>query len=201
MLDEQSQNFIYEQGRKAKNALVEYYDQYEFVLSFTGNYKQVLRYRNEYGYYTREFLDVEAANKNVCHFITRASRRLFGTSQAQKGKRQFGLGYIEGDIRASVTGRERLHNHMFIGGPIGERFNLSNPEDAYILEQILTQEWNKTKWGYDQIDVRLIADSGEKTELPSIARGRWQSYILKQYDLEKSERLIFAGLPPYNDRA
>ncbi|GJL65062.1 MAG: hypothetical protein NPIRA05_00330 [Nitrospirales bacterium] len=110
----------------------------------------------------------------------------------------FGLGYIEGDARASATGSERIHSHMFIGGPIKYRFDISNPEEAYSLEQILTQEWNKTKWGYDQVDMRLIANRGEKIVLPSIARLKWQGYILKRYHLEQSERLIFAGRLPNN---
>ena len=99
-----------------------------------------------------------------------------------------------------MKGVERIHSHMFIGGPIRERFDLTDSDEFLLLEKLFKQEWQKTKWGYDEVDLRLIAKKGEKSELPSIARKRWKSYVLKDYDPDHSDRLIFAGATaPDND--
>ena len=176
---------------KSKKALMAYYDQFDFQLSFSGTYRQAIHHPVCGNYGTKEFLDIEEANRNVQRFLNSASRRIFGCSGAKKGIRLFGIGYIEGAVRASVHGLPRLHNHMFIGGLDIECIDLLDPEAAYILEQRLLQEWRDSKWGYDQADIRLIGPRGKKIELPTIARSRWQGYIHKQYDPEQSERLIF----------
>lgn len=180
----------YNLQKRSKEALMDFYDKHDFVLSFSGTYKQVLHHADDAGFQTKEHLCPETANKTVHRFLSGSSRRIFGCSQAQKGKRLFGVGYIEGVVRASVLGKQRIHNHMFIGGPIQERFDVFDPEQAYRVEQILNHEWNNTPWGYDQVDLRIISEHGTNTELPTISRERWQDYIHKQYDPTQSERLI-----------
>ncbi len=170
---------------------MDFYDRYEFHLSFTGTYKQCLVHPMVGNKSPKEYLTIEEANKTLTRFAMTASRSIFGCSQAKKGKRLVAVGYIEGNIRAAVSAHERIHTHLSIGGPIADRFDLTDPEQAYKLENILKQQWNKTKWGYDEVDIRLI-DNREinNTELPFVSRDRWQGYIHKKYDHKQSERMV-----------
>ena len=173
-----------------KSELIEFYNGFDFQITFTGTFKQVLSHQCRNGFPIREFLTIEEAVRNVNRFLNSVSRKVFGPAQAKKGRMIWAVGYVEGYSRASVTGRERIHAHLLLGGFPTNSFDFENPMDLYRLESLLREEWQKSNWGWEQVEVRLLAPEGFNTDLPMESRNRWQEYIHKHFNPEQSERII-----------
>ena len=180
----------YELRKRMKKELLAYYDQFDFCLFFTGTYRQVLHDRTQHGLPVQDYLSIEKANQNTHHFLTRASRKIFGCAQAQRGKHLFGVGYVEGETRASVTGRQRIHNHILIGGPIEDRFDIFDNSHFDLLRALLTKEWASTRWGWNDVDVGVLCEQGSDGEPSSVRVKKCKNYIHKHYDHLQSQRMI-----------
>gem|GEM_PF-5739361 len=181
----------YELCKKLKTGLLERYDNYDFDVSFTGTYRQVILHKRAREFQIPEYLNIDSANKNVSHFLNAASRRIFGCSRAKSGQRLFAVGYIEGYARASVSGRERIHCNLSIGGVPPERFNLFDSEQAHELERLLMQTWSKTKWGYKQSCIKVISPIINHQTVPTIDGKKWLRYSYKYYNHRQSGRMIY----------
>ncbi len=180
----------YEHRIKTKKELMAFIEKFDFCFAFTGTYRQVVFHETKINDRVREFLDIEEANRNVGRFINMVSRRIIGRSRANKTNRLITAGYIEGHPRASVSGKERIHCHLLIGGPIDTHFDLEKSGDSLRLKNILEQEWKDTKWGWKQTDLLHHSKKSISPILPAFDTQQWISYIFKNFDHQQSERIV-----------
>lgn len=102
-------------------------------------------------------LDKIEARKNFRHFMNVLSQRAFGTAYRRFGKRLGVLPVLE----TSLSGR--LHYHAFIENPY---------EDLEKIRDETCIAWQKTRWGYNEIDVQNVYSDG------------WLDYITKANSLD-----------------
>jgi len=103
-----------------------------------------------------EFLNAQKAIQNFRHFMNLLNRRVYGKRYQHHGVRLSAIPVLEG-------GRgKRLHYHAVIDCPLVEL------EDSF--PNLIQTAWEKTKWGYNQIDIQPGADNG------------WINYISKLND-------------------
>jgi hypothetical protein len=94
------------------------------------------------------------ASENFRHFRNRLEHLLLGSAAKRHGRRLLMLAVVE------VSADDRLHYHCIIDRPYHcsfERFCV-----------IVREQWRKTDFGYDQVDIQDQANEG------------WTDYILKQ---------------------
>jgi hypothetical protein len=97
--------------------------------------------------------DHMVASANYRHFNNRLCSRLLGSAAKRYGRRLFTIPVIE------KNADERLHYHVLIGRPARCEFTL--------FEAIVRCEWERTEFGYRQMDVQ------------DMATPRWTEYMLK----------------------
>ncbi|MFA8442242.1 hypothetical protein [Yoonia sp.] len=98
-------------------------------------------------------LDPIEASKNLRHFLNRLNTLAFGNAFRRYGKR------VEVVAVQEVSIGGRLHYHLAMKNPF---------ETLEECEAAICRCWAKTRWGYDEVDVRPIFSSG------------WISYITKE---------------------
>ncbi len=103
-------------------------------------------------------LDKLEAEKNLRHFLNRLNKSAYGNAGSRFGRSVLILPVLE----TSPGGR--LHYHLAMENPFTE---LSVGRDR------IAECWSKTRWGYDQVDVRPIFD----------APG-WVAYITKNQSVD-----------------
>ncbi|WP_092513054.1 hypothetical protein [Afipia sp. GAS231] len=99
-------------------------------------------------------IDQIKASINFRHFRNRLDHAVLGSAAKKHGRRLRMLAVLE------ISADNRLHYHCIIDRPYHcsfERFSA-----------IVREQWSKTDFGYQQIDIQDQADAG------------WTDYILKQ---------------------
>lgn len=100
----------------------------------------------------------DRASQNLRHFLNVINYKCLGKKASRHGHRIPVFSVLEG------TQEKRLHFHLLMDWPLGT--------DASEIETIISSNWQKTQWGYPQIDVKTHADNG------------WVNYITKMKDKE-----------------
>ena len=98
-------------------------------------------------------LDAIKATKNLRHFMNLLNKEAYGNSFKRHGKRIEVIPVLE----TSHAGR--LHYHLAIRNPY--------PEDGLWFDLQIPKTWNKTDWGYSELNIQHGADTG------------WINYIAK----------------------
>lgn len=100
----------------------------------------------------------DRASQNLRHFLNVINYKCLGKKASRHGHRIPVFSVLEG------TQEKRLHFHLLMDWPIGSNANE--------IETMISTNWQKTQWGYHQIDVKTQADEG------------WINYITKMRDKE-----------------
>ena len=100
----------------------------------------------------------DRASQNLRHFLNVINYQCLGKKASRHGCRIPVFSVLEG------TREKRLHFHLLMDWPLGANANE--------IETMISSNWHKTQWGYNQIDVQTNADMG------------WVDYITKMKDKE-----------------
>lgn len=100
----------------------------------------------------------DRASQNLHHFLNVINYKCLGKKASRHGHRIPVFSVLEG------THDKRLHFHLLMDWPV----------EATVteIETMISSNWQKTQWGYHQIDVKTQVDEG------------WVSYITKMRDKE-----------------
>ena len=139
-----------EKERLMKDRLVEWYhnSQIQNPYSVTITMKQRLNSFN---------VDSIRTSTNTKHFLTRLNKKMFGNRTKRFGVKVDSFVVIEGDTN------HRLHTHLIVGRP-------SHITDDHFVS-LITQSVERTKWGYNQIDIQKLNTDLDHT--------KWFFYLLK----------------------
>lgn len=103
-------------------------------------------------------LDEIACSRNFRHFLNLFNKKVYGNASVRYGKKVEVIPVLE----KSLSGR--LHYHTLIKNPL--------PEKVFQVEMMMKDIWQKTEWGYREVDVIRKIDNG------------WIGYITKHFGNE-----------------
>lgn len=84
------------------------------------------------------------AEKNLGHFLNRLNKRAFGNAAVRFGRKVSVVPILE----RSFSGR--WHYHLTMKNPF---------PDEQMCRSTVEECWSKTRWGYNEIDVRPLYDT------------------------------------------
>jgi len=103
-------------------------------------------------------IDSDKASQNLRHFFNLINSQYLGKKATRFGHRIPAISILEG------TKSKRYHYHLLIDWP--------TDQSSHEIWNAVSSNWQKTQWGYGQIDVTTNADGG------------WIDYITKIKDKE-----------------
>lgn len=126
-------------------------------IAVTLTLKKAVPFREEKSHgYVR--ITPDRASQNLRHFLNSVNSQCLGKKASRFGHRIPVVSVLEG------TKAKRLHYHLMMDWP--------KDDTAKDISKTISANWQKTLWGYNQIDVQTNADEG------------WINYITKVRDKE-----------------